>query len=247
LLSIRRGQARTDLTGGNQRKTNLWQTTFRAARCAQGNSSLRAGARGEGCGSTSISTRSIARWSSRMPASLGLKASCRNGATRGIVRGARRTGFKTKNSECARGEARGREGLGRWETFPPVTLEHLPSMKNESAAQRIRMIRSRVREERQLVSKLNGVVTDANLRRMLRLPVNMLDRVETFFLNPKILQEDRSPAALARWLREAERILQLASQQSPRETTKAPLGQSDKADRSQDSGRRCSPDTFLLD
>src|SRR5271166_5419391 len=121
--------------------------------------------------------------------------------------------IKSKKPKLPAVKREAEEGLGRWETFPPVTLEKVPSMKNESAAQRIRMIRSRVREERQLVSKLNGVVTDANLRRMLRLPVNMLDRVETFFLNPKILQEDRSPAALARWLREAERILQLASQQ----------------------------------
>ena len=86
-------------------------------------------------------------------------------------------------------------------------------IQNEDAKQPIKTIRSRVREERQLISKLNGTVIDASLKRLLRPASHLLDDVENFFLDVKILQEERTPAALAKWLREAERILQLASQQ----------------------------------
>ena len=86
-------------------------------------------------------------------------------------------------------------------------------MQNEDVKQRIKAIRFTVREERQLISKLNGSVTDASLKRLLRPASYLLDNVENFFLDAKILQEERTPAALAKWLREAERILQLASQQ----------------------------------
>jgi hypothetical protein len=41
----------------------------------------------------------------------------------------------------------------------------------------------------------------------------LLNRVEAGFLDAKILREERTPAALAKWLREAEKMLQLASQQ----------------------------------
>jgi len=86
-------------------------------------------------------------------------------------------------------------------------------MQNEDAKQRIKTIRSRVREERELISKLNSTVTDSNLKRLLRPASHLLDDIESFFLNAKILQEERTSAALAKWLREAERVLQLAAQQ----------------------------------
>ena len=80
-------------------------------------------------------------------------------------------------------------------------------MQNEDAKQRIKTIRSRVREERELISKLNSTVTDSNLKRLLRPASHLLDDIESFFLNAKILQEERTSAALAKWLREAERVL----------------------------------------
>jgi hypothetical protein len=41
-------------------------------------------------------------------------------------------------------------------------------MKNEDAKQRIRTIRTKIREEREPISKLNRIVTDQNLKRLLR-------------------------------------------------------------------------------
>ena len=84
---------------------------------------------------------------------------------------------------------------------------------DEGAEKRIKTIRSKVREERELISNLESTVTDQNLRRLLRPATHLLDKVEGFFLNPKILQEDRTPGALAKWLREGEKMLQLAVQQ----------------------------------
>ena len=96
-------------------------------------------------------------------------------------------------------------------------------MQNEDAKQRIKTIQSRVREERELISKLNSTVTDSNLNRLLRPASHLLDDIESFFLNAKILQEERTPAALAKWLREAERVLQLAAQQR-KSFEPAPIG-----------------------
>jgi hypothetical protein len=84
---------------------------------------------------------------------------------------------------------------------------------DERAKEHIKTIRSRVRQERDLISKLTSTVTDQNLRRLLRPASHLLDKVEGFFLNPQILQEDRTPVALAKWLREADRLVQLATQQ----------------------------------
>src|SRR3984893_14114012 len=80
-------------------------------------------------------------------------------------------------------------------------------------AQRIKRIRSGVQEERKIISNLDSTVADANLRRLLRPASNLLNRVEAGFLDAKVLREERTPAALAKWLREAEKMLQLASQQ----------------------------------
>jgi hypothetical protein len=86
-------------------------------------------------------------------------------------------------------------------------------MRNQDAEQRIKRIRSGVQEERKIISNLDSTVADANLRRLLRPASNLLNRVEAGFLDAKILREERTPAALAKWLREAEKMLQLASQQ----------------------------------
>ena len=80
-------------------------------------------------------------------------------------------------------------------------------------AQRIKRIRSGVQEERKIISNLDSTVADANLRRLLRPASNLLNRVEAGFLDAKILREEQTPVALAKWLREAEKMLQLASQQ----------------------------------
>ena len=85
-------------------------------------------------------------------------------------------------------------------------------MKNEDAKQRIRTIRTKVREERELISKLNRVAADQNLKRLLRPTSRSLDHVENFFLNEKALQE-RTPAALAKRLHEAEKVLRRVTQQ----------------------------------
>ena len=65
-------------------------------------------------------------------------------------------------------------------------------MKNEDAKQRIRTIRTKVREERELISKLNRVPADQNLKR-LRPTSRSLDHVENLFLNEKALQERTLP------------------------------------------------------
>ena len=85
-------------------------------------------------------------------------------------------------------------------------------MKNEDAKQRIRTIRAKVREERELIPKLHRIVTDQNLKRLLGPTSRSLDHVESFFLNEKALQE-RPQDALAKWLREAEKVVSRATQQ----------------------------------
>jgi hypothetical protein len=82
-------------------------------------------------------------------------------------------------------------------------------MQNEDAKQRIKAIRSRVREERELISKLNVTLRDPNLKQLLRPTSRLLNDVENYFLDTKILNEQRTAPTLARWLREAERVLQL--------------------------------------
>jgi hypothetical protein len=86
-------------------------------------------------------------------------------------------------------------------------------MQNKDTKQRIKAIRSRVREERELISKLNVTLRDRNLKQLLRPTSRLLNDVENYFLDTKILTEERTTTALARWLREAERVLQLAVQQ----------------------------------
>ncbi len=85
-------------------------------------------------------------------------------------------------------------------------------MSNE-ANERVRAIQSRVSEERAQLSKLESVISDPRLKTLAKPASHLLDDVEGFFLDTKILREERPPAALAGWLDEAEKVLRLATQQ----------------------------------
>lgn len=79
------------------------------------------------------------------------------------------------------------------------------------ANSRIQKIRSTVQEERSLLSILAKSITDENTREhLIRTPTHLLDDVEHFFLNPNVLQQPRSPSALANWLGQAEKVLRWA-------------------------------------
>jgi hypothetical protein len=52
-------------------------------------------------------------------------------------------------------------------------------MKNEDAKRLIKTIRTKVREERELISKLNRIVTDQNLKRLLRPTSYSLDHIDS--------------------------------------------------------------------
>lgn len=77
----------------------------------------------------------------------------------------------------------------------------------------IERLRSSVREEKGIISRLDETITDAGLKAILNLASNWLGDVENFFLNTKILQEPRTERALANWLSQAERVVQNAVQQ----------------------------------
>jgi hypothetical protein len=84
-----------------------------------------------------------------------------------------------------------------------------PSLQVE-ANERVQEIRSRAQHERVLISELDGKLAD--LKPLLKPASNLLDDVEGFFLDAKIMQEPRSGDALARWLGHAEMVLQRAVQ-----------------------------------
>jgi hypothetical protein len=76
------------------------------------------------------------------------------------------------------------------------------------SAERISQIRSKVREERALLSDLEQKLTDDEMKGVLLAPaLRRLDEVEGFFLDQKTLDEPRTEAALSRWLDGAEREL----------------------------------------
>jgi hypothetical protein len=85
-------------------------------------------------------------------------------------------------------------------------------MQNE-ANERVKTMRSRVGEDRVLLSMLDSVLTDAHLKQVLKRASNMLDDVEYLFLDAKILKEPRTAAALTKWLGQGEKVLQFAVQQ----------------------------------
>jgi hypothetical protein len=79
----------------------------------------------------------------------------------------------------------------------------------EAAHIHIEAIRSRIREERAEISKMNAELGD-NLKRMLRSAESLLDDVEHFFLAPSVLREQRSAGQWRYWLSNAEIVLKRA-------------------------------------
>jgi len=71
-------------------------------------------------------------------------------------------------------------------------------------------IRARVARERTVIAELSPKLGD--LKQLLKHAEHRLDDVEGFFLG-KVLQEPRTPQALAIWLGNAELVLQMAVQQ----------------------------------
>jgi len=80
-----------------------------------------------------------------------------------------------------------------------------------ASEQRVQAIRHRVQEERAALAKLNARLGD--LKDLLKPCQSLLDFVLHGFLDGKILAEDRAPAALNRWLDQAELMLGEAEKQ----------------------------------
>ncbi len=73
---------------------------------------------------------------------------------------------------------------------------------------RISQIRSKVHEQRALLSDLEQKIADEELKKVLLGPASLrLDQVEGSYLDQKRLDESRSESALAKWLDGAEREL----------------------------------------
>jgi hypothetical protein len=76
------------------------------------------------------------------------------------------------------------------------------------ATSRIQKIRSAVQAERSLLHSLEQSIIDENTRKyLIRTSTHLLDDVENFFLNLTVLQEPRSPSALATGLAKLRRCL----------------------------------------
>jgi hypothetical protein len=81
----------------------------------------------------------------------------------------------------------------------------------KNSSNRIEAIRAKVREERAALSEMSSKVS-ADVKRLMKPASQWLDDVEGFFLDRKVLNEPRTPAALARWLDNADRVLRQAIQ-----------------------------------
>jgi hypothetical protein len=81
-------------------------------------------------------------------------------------------------------------------------------MDNSTA--RVRKIRSTIQAERALISALTGRLTDPKAKALVKPASDLLTFAELGFLDQKILQVPRSPAALSGWLAQAEKFLRLA-------------------------------------
>jgi hypothetical protein len=88
-------------------------------------------------------------------------------------------------------------------------------MPNSHVKKRVEKIRSEVSEERALIFQLNGVISDPNLKQLLRPTLRLLNDVENYFLDASVLErkEARTATALLHWVHEADKLLQLAIQQ----------------------------------
>jgi hypothetical protein len=88
-------------------------------------------------------------------------------------------------------------------------------MPNAYAKKHVDKIRSKVSDERALISKLNGVISDPNLKQLLRPTSRLLNDVENYLSDARVLEgkEARTATALVHWLHVADKLLQLAIQQ----------------------------------
>jgi hypothetical protein len=88
-------------------------------------------------------------------------------------------------------------------------------MPNSHVRKRLQKIRSEVSDERALIFQLNGVISDPNLKQLLRPTLRLLNDVENYFLDASVLEreEARTATALVHWVYEADKLLQLAIQQ----------------------------------
>jgi hypothetical protein len=88
-------------------------------------------------------------------------------------------------------------------------------MRNSYVKKGVEKIRSKVSDERALISQLNGTISDPNLKLLLRPTSRLLNDVENYFLDARVLErkEARTATALVHWLHEADKLLQLAIQQ----------------------------------
>ncbi len=78
-------------------------------------------------------------------------------------------------------------------------------------SERISHIRSKVREERALLSELEQKIADEEVKNVLLAPASLrLDQVERFYLDQTTLNQPRSEEALSKWLDGAERELSSA-------------------------------------
>jgi hypothetical protein len=85
------------------------------------------------------------------------------------------------------------------------------TMARAGSEDRTPTIRLKVMQERERVTELNGKLGE-DLKQVLKPALSQLDFAEKYFLDDKILKEQRTPAQLARWLGGAEMALKIAAQ-----------------------------------
>jgi hypothetical protein len=106
------------------------------------------------------------------------------------------------------GESRPFIALGEW-SFPCYIVgSGRDSTMTDANHQRLALLREKSRAERGTIAELNGKLGD--LKEMLKPALSQLDFVDLYFLDPKILSEDRTPQQLARWLTAADGALVIA-------------------------------------
>jgi hypothetical protein len=113
-----------------------------------------------------------------------------------------------------------RSTTGRSAPHPSVTGNLISSKRRAASMEchdkgraRIQQIRSRARNERELVRKLQVECNTPGARHLLKQALETFDLVEQFFFCREVLRERRAPAQLSRWLDYAEECLQNAIKQ----------------------------------
>jgi hypothetical protein len=64
-------------------------------------------------------------------------------------------------------------------------------MPNSYVKKGVEKIRSKVSDERALISQLNGTISDPNLKLLLRPTSRLLNDVENYFLDARVLERQR--------------------------------------------------------